>query len=135
MIKMIIALFMITSLCSSEVVKDNETGLVWQDSSNTVKRDWSGAKEYCADLTLEGYSDWRLADISELKKISKKCKYHPNRKSILRNAKSNYYWSASKVAKYKNKSRAWVVLLNDGYVNWRSAKNSNLVRCVRADKL
>jgi hypothetical protein len=30
---------------------------------------WKGAAKYCRDLRLAGYSDWRLATLSELKEI------------------------------------------------------------------
>jgi hypothetical protein len=67
------------SLCSdNSVVIDNNTGLMWQASSDTDgvdglddddKMTYSDGTSYCSDLTLDGYSDWRLPSIKELYSI------------------------------------------------------------------
>jgi hypothetical protein len=45
---------------------DAATGLMWarQDNDNAVN--WSQAGNYCANLRLASYSDWRLPTIDEL---------------------------------------------------------------------
>jgi hypothetical protein len=45
---------------------DPATGLMWatQDNGNDVT--WSQAGNYCANLRLAGYSNWRLPTIDEL---------------------------------------------------------------------
>lgn len=77
----------------SELVKDGETGLMWQDdeASKSITKpfitknkwnnrgknwtketlDFSGdtAVSYCENLTLYGFDDWRLPDGSEIKSI------------------------------------------------------------------
>ena len=56
-------------------VKDNITGLTWQQSSDTNKdgtinaydkMSYSHALSYCSNLKLGGFNDWRLPDIKTL---------------------------------------------------------------------
>jgi len=48
---------------------DTSTGLVWAGGDNGVDMDWRQATNYCRDLSLGGYSNWRLARIDELQGI------------------------------------------------------------------
>ena len=53
-------------------VIDNITGLEWQrDFSVGVDsvNDWTESLDYCADLTLDGKTDWRLPELIELQSI------------------------------------------------------------------
>lgn len=51
-------------------VTDTSTGLMWQQStSNTNLLPWTAALSYCEDLTLAGYTDWRLPNMKELRTI------------------------------------------------------------------
>ncbi len=47
-------------------VLDTRTGLQWAQCDNGSDIDWPGAKEYAENLTLGGYSDWRLPTRDEL---------------------------------------------------------------------
>jgi hypothetical protein len=48
---------------------DPSTGLMWAGKDNGRDVSWKGAVRYCRDLRLAGYSDWRLATLSELEGI------------------------------------------------------------------
>jgi len=48
---------------------DPSTGLMWAGKDNGRPVDWYMATEYCRDLRLADYSDWRLATLEELKGI------------------------------------------------------------------
>jgi hypothetical protein len=48
---------------------DPSTGLMWAGKDNGKDVSWRGAMEYCHDLRLDGYSDWRLANMAELQGI------------------------------------------------------------------
>lgn len=50
-------------------VTDNATGLMWQQVDDGVARDWEDALSYAENLTLAGYSDWRLPNAKELQSI------------------------------------------------------------------
>lgn len=45
---------------------DPSTGLMWTAKDNGRDVSWKDAVKYCHDLRLAGYSDWRLATLSEL---------------------------------------------------------------------
>jgi len=45
---------------------DPSTGLTWAARDNGRDVSWKGAVKYCRKLRLAGYSDWRLATLSEL---------------------------------------------------------------------
>ena len=110
---------------------DKNTGLMWQDNKDakTVQKTWSGAKEYCANLRLDGYDDWRLPDYNELLSIVDYTKYNPAIKSGFKNIASNNYWSSS--PDVSGSSNAWEVIFNDGYTNYNDKSNKGYVRCVR----
>src|ERR1700758_4856910 len=48
---------------------DPSTGLMWAGKDNGRDVSWKKAMKYCRDLRLAGYSDWRLATLSELEAI------------------------------------------------------------------
>ena len=45
---------------------DPRTGLMWAAEDNGKPLTWAGAARYCATKTSEGFTDWRLASITEL---------------------------------------------------------------------
>jgi len=75
---------------------DKATGLTWQDNKDvkTITRDWEAAKEYCKNLELGGYSDWRLPTKDELASIVDKTNT-PTIKTGFKNVASYYYWDFS----------------------------------------
>jgi len=50
-------------------ISDKTTGLMWQKSDDGTARDWENALSYAENLTLAGYSDWRLPNSKELQSI------------------------------------------------------------------
>jgi hypothetical protein len=51
------------------VWSDQATDLMWTRKDNGYALRWQPAAEYCRNLQLGGYSDWRLPTIDELKNI------------------------------------------------------------------
>jgi len=54
---------------SDGTVTDITTGLMWQQSTDGPMT-WESAISHCEDLSLAGYSDWRLPNPSELRSIT-----------------------------------------------------------------
>ncbi len=53
-----------------QTITDLNTGLMWQQIPALEGMSWEEAKEYCENLELAGYDDWRLPNIKELFSIS-----------------------------------------------------------------
>lgn len=51
-------------------ITDNNTGLMWQQIPSSKPMTWEEAKKYCEELTLGGYTDWRMPSVKELYSIS-----------------------------------------------------------------
>jgi hypothetical protein len=49
--------------------KDNATGLLWSVKDSGSDTSWVQANNYCKNLTLGGYADWRLPTLKELETI------------------------------------------------------------------
>lgn len=106
-------------------------GLMWQDNEDakTIQRDWTGAKEYCEDLTLGGLYDWRLPNIDELKSIVDEDR-SPTIKKEFRNTASSVYWSSSRHV--SDSEYAWYLYFYNGFQSSNSKAYNFYVRCVRA---
>jgi hypothetical protein len=50
-------------------ITDADTGLIWTQVP-TSARNWAAALNYAENLTLAGYSDWRLPNIKELQTLT-----------------------------------------------------------------
>ncbi|MFA6795981.1 MAG: DUF1566 domain-containing protein [Bacilli bacterium] len=53
-----------------DTVIDNNTGLMWQAVPSDDKFSWSEAVDYCDNLELDGFTEWRLPTAEELFSIS-----------------------------------------------------------------
>ncbi len=114
---------------STNTVKDNYTGLIWQKEDDGVKRNWKDAKRYCSNLSLDGSSDWRLPTMEELCYLGDMTKVKPAIDSNYFDIENSYYWSATA---YKNDSSiAWGVNFKDGGDGWGNESDKNLALCVR----
>ena len=114
-----------------EVVVDKATNLMWQDDNDakSTTKTWKEAIIYCENLTLAGYSDWRLPNINELKSIVDYTKSNPAISSEFSNVVSYYYWSSSNIKGHND--GAWNVHFDNGYDYGLRKSNSYYVRCVR----
>lgn len=88
-------------------VTDLNTGLMWEEIPTTEGFDWNDAKEYCENLELGGYDDWRMPTAKELFSISDFSSGWPYLNtdyfSLVDNEhvdKSEQYWTANQYVGY-----------------------------------
>ncbi|MCK4874341.1 MAG: DUF1566 domain-containing protein [Sulfurimonas sp.] len=112
-------------------------GLMWQDEEYTEEerrackadtlhgktQNWQGAKNYCRDLNLAGYSDWYLPSKSQLESLY-------NNRSQLKNNMPDFFWSST--GHESNSSLAWDVSFRAGATLYYYKSYVDYVRCVRA---
>jgi len=153
----VFAMFLIS--CSEKIVLLSNTPDFWSKKSPSgVGMNWSDAKQYCANLNEDGYSNWRLPTISELRTLIKNCPATENGgkckvtdgclsydnckndacdgcsySSAVRYSKlgdTSFFWSSSESS--DNAGYAWGVHFNSGQVFYYGSGAGFVdVRCVR----
>ena len=86
---------------------------------------------YCEDLTLDGFSDWRLPAVNELLTLVDYSKANP---AIDGAAFPGKHWSGywSSTSKSHNTPVAWYVSFDSGGISGSNKTDSKNVRCVRS---
>ena len=123
------------SSISNGTIKDNNTGLTWQQQDDDIGRMWDDAVRYCDNLSLDGFTDWRLPSEKELISIMDYGRYNPSIDPIIfPNTQHSVYWSSTTTA--DNGDKAWTALFNFGYAyDYYSKLDTNFVRCVRGSHI
>jgi len=117
---------------NGDTITDNLTGLMWAENANLDgQKTWANALTYCNDLSLGGYSDWRLPNVLELLSLIDWEEYNPALPGghPFSGVQSNYYWSSTTVA--VSTTYAWYVNLNLGGVSSASKTSTYYVWPVR----
>jgi hypothetical protein len=119
---------------SKEIVTDTFRHLQWQDNieAKTVSKTWIEAINYCEDLSLDKYSDWRLPNVNELRSIIDRTKINPTIDTTFQNISYDDYWSSTTSEEYKK--NAWTVGFSYGHIKDTDKYRSNSVRCVRDEQ-
>ena len=111
-------------------VTDTITGLMWQQATAPGTYSWKQAITYCENLTLAGYSDWRLPNRNELQSIVDYSRYNPSiDTTYFPGTVAYYYWSSTTPADYT--SYAWFVNFYNGSVYIYYKFGGFYVRAVR----
>ncbi|NTV15308.1 MAG: DUF1566 domain-containing protein, partial [Desulfobulbaceae bacterium] len=119
---------------ADSMVADLNTGLVWQQQDDDVKRSWADAIIYCNDLTLATKSDWRLPTRAELSSILDFGRQNPAIDPAFVGTKygfSDRYWSATPVASYSSAAWSWNYNGSGGDSYFYGKTGTFYVRCVR----
>lgn len=113
-------------------IKDNLTGLTWQQVPNADTLTWENALIYAEGLMLGGFSDWRLPNIKELQSI--------NDERIINPSVSITYFSTIGIKKYwsstslpNQASRAWYLSTQFGITTYELKTVRQSLICVRGN--
>ena len=117
-----------------EIVVDVKRALMWQDTSknNSLQKSWRSAKRFCSRMKFQGFKDWRLPTIRELKTIIDKGKYNSAIKEGFMHYTPYFYWTSSINSNYR--SYAWNVSFYKGSTSSFNKSSMYYVRCVRTIK-
>ena len=109
----------------TQITLDTETGLMWQDNEEArdLTLDYQEAKEYCKNLRLGGFSDWKIPNFDSLLDIYKE-------RNELKNFNDYKYWSSTLDRDHKCRK---AVLWNKLYSSHE--KCSICIRCVRKEPI
>jgi len=120
------------TVISNGVVKDNVTGLEWQQATAPGTYTWQQAIDYCNNLSLGGKDDWRLPTMKELSTLVDSSIPYPGptiNTNYFPNTVASYYWSSTTVA--YSTFYAWGVDFGYGYVYNYNKTGYYYVRAVR----
>ncbi len=107
--------FTVGTGATAACVTDNLTGLMWMGAPNGIPDTWANALTSVNNLTLCGFSDWRLPNINELGSLVNS---EADNQAIFLNAQgftgvqAVSYWSSSSFIPSAN--YAWFVDMSDG---------------------
>jgi hypothetical protein len=118
----------------SGIISDTQTGLDWQDNGGIIKSgNWEEALNYCENLTLGNYNNWRLPNINELLSIVDNTKSNPAIDELFTSINIGFYLSSTTLI--SNTDDVWGVNFIYGGSGLRKKSNKNLVRCVRLNNI
>jgi hypothetical protein len=122
-------------------VRDNYTGLVWQQDYSAATMAWADAAGYCAGLTTGGHT-WRLPSIRELATLVDEAQVAPSiNRTMFPNTRygsrsNNWYWASHRAA--GNATAAWALNFDDGFTGFNAGASgawnywtAAWVKCVR----
>jgi len=122
---------------NTSIVIENTTNLMYQDTNDTLmtNKNWDTANDYCTNLTLGSFNDWRLPSPKELR-ITYKMGLQFEIDNVFKNTSTSSYWSnASAVYETMNsgKPSAWAINNQEDIALAKTFEKN--VRCVRGNQL
>ena len=115
-------------------ITDLVSGLIWQNLLGTTKYTWEQGLSYCENLSLAGYSDWRMPNIKELESLNNELLKNPSLdSSFFKNVQLSNYWSSTTTCNQTTK--AWSMNSAYGLVSYDDKTVPNNVISVRGVSL
>jgi hypothetical protein len=121
-------------------VTDDITLLTWQQEQPEPTFEWQAALDYCAELSLGGFDDWRLPTRIEISSVLDHSDEHTGwAREAFPDASGGFHFSASdwiltitQTGAGSGRDYVWAFNMSDGIVsNAYSKANLTPVRCVR----
>jgi len=108
-----------TCVLDGAAVRDNQTGLVWEQAPDQGTSSWDSARYLCVNHTTGGQQGWRLPSVQELGSLVDPNQTNPalppgHPFSNIVTGFNQIYWSATTDALAPGGSTVWVVSFSDG---------------------
>ena len=113
----------------NEIVTDNVTGLMWQDTKEAQSTSWQDSIDLCEALELGAFTDWRLPTIEELFYLTDKGQINIAVDTKFKNIKPHQYWSSTTYSWWS--SSKWYINFGKGDIHAGNNAMERHVRCVR----
>jgi hypothetical protein len=112
-------------------VTDEVTGLVWERTVDAKPRTWEDAMQYCACLSIDGLSGWRLPSRIELVSLVDFTKASPSiNAEAFPDTTNDNFWTSSVVA--IDDGLAYLVFFLNGHTTYSQLDYEYRTRCVRS---
>lgn len=122
--------FTVGTDATAGTVRDNLTGLVWQQGFSPEPQTQAASITYCATLGLAGSAPWRLPTVLELRSIVDETVSSPSTDpAYVPSTPAEAFWSSSSFA--GSLSFGWYVDFYYGVANFDDAAILSRARCVR----
>ena len=117
-----------------DIVEELTSNLMWQDNeaAKSVKLSWYEVLDYCENLSLGGYDDWRVPNAKELFMIGDRSKRSPSIYPNFKNVANSFYWSSTTYQRFDDEG--WRVEFNTGKMEHTKKDSTGYIRCVRDKK-
>ncbi len=119
-----------------DIVIDESTGMMWQDDNDTQDKTltWPEAMNYCENLQLGGFHDWRLPEIKPLYYLADKESATTLDTTYFQHTANTDYWSSD-----INRTTLFTLYVDFGAatiqkIKFFAASAKKNIRCVRGGK-
>lgn len=118
---------------SGKVTLDNNTKLMWERDASRIWMTAVEGQQYCDNLELDGYTDWRFPLMKELQSIADMGNFRPaiDMDAFLNMPRQNSGIWTFPVSDHPD--HAWHIGFPDAHIMGQHTASTKLVRCVRAD--
>jgi hypothetical protein len=115
---------------NNAAIRDNNTGLVWEQSPATVLPGptWIDARLQCIEKNVGGSRGWRLPSVVELASLIDPSLPAPFVPAVFTGVQLSSYWSATTNV---GTSNVWTVGFDQGHTGWAGKFSNSSVWCVR----
>jgi len=115
---------------NNAAVRDNNTGLVWEQSPATFLPGptWIDARLQCIEKNVGGSRGWRLPSVVELASLIDPSLPAPFVPPVFTGVQLSSYWSATTNV---GTSTVWTVGFDQGHAGWAGKSSNSSVWCVR----
>ncbi|MDA3909070.1 MAG: DUF1566 domain-containing protein [Sulfurimonas sp.] len=127
-------LLVASTLFAERVFVDKSTSLIWQDHQDNkgLSITYYQSEDYCANLVIGKYSNFRIPTLVELQSIVDYKKYNPAIKKGFDYVSDEYYWTTTPFA--DDKKIVWLINFKKGERTVKDMHYDRHIRCVQSSK-